>query len=159
MVFLWSLSDTNASRVFGFCFPKDTYKKQLPICITNFYVPIHLSQYAMYNKDKHMSFISIIPTTWTHETQYYGYCSMHHWWATRGVNTQIVMRILDHVPCFMMFALENVKLKISEYFYCYKFKYMNECLKKRTLSTKDWTHPVICTLFTTIFLNMSLHRW
>ena len=87
--------------------------KQLPFCIRNFYAPIHLSQYTIKTIMTNMLFISIIPTTWTHETQYYGYCSMHHWWATRGVNTQIIMHILYDVLCFMMFALENVKLKIS----------------------------------------------
>lgn len=86
--------------------------KPLPFCIRNFYVPICLPLYTIYNKDKHMSFISVIPTTWTHESQCYGHCSIHHWWAPGGVNTQIILHILDHVPCFIISALENVKLKI-----------------------------------------------
>ena len=92
--------------------------KQLPFCIRNFHVHIHLPQYAIYNKGKHMSFISVIPTPWTYETQYYGHCSMHVLWFSGGVNTQIILHILDHVPCFIMFALENVKLKIIKKFYC-----------------------------------------
>ena len=31
---------------------------------------------------------------------------------------------------------------------------MNVCFKKRTLSTKDWKHPVICTLFRVIFQSV-----
>lgn len=86
--------------------------KQLPFCIRNFHVHIHLPQYAIYNKGKHMSFISVIPTPWTYETQYYGHCSIHHWWALGGVNTQIILHMVDHVPCSIMFALEKVELKI-----------------------------------------------
>ena len=86
--------------------------KRLPFCIRNFHVPIRLPQYTIYHKDKHMSFISVIPTTWTHETQYYSHCSIHHWWAPGGVNTQIVLHIVYCVPCFLIFALEKVELKI-----------------------------------------------
>lgn len=86
--------------------------KHLPFCIRNFHVPIHLPQYAIYNKGKHMSFISVIPTPWTYETQYYGYCSIHQWWAPGGVNTQIILHTVDYVPCFLIFALEKVQLKI-----------------------------------------------
>ena len=55
---------------------------------------------------------SLESQTWTHEKQYYGHCWRQDWWTPGGVNTQVILRTLDHVPRFITCALGSVKLKI-----------------------------------------------
>lgn len=74
-----------------------------------------LPQYTIYNKDKHISFPLIIqpPEHRKHNIMVTAQCMFYDFLE---VNTQIILHILDHVPCFIMFVLENVKPKIIKKF-------------------------------------------
>lgn len=78
--------------------------KQLPFCIRNFQVAIHLPQYTIYNKDKHMSFTPCSPNHLSTWDSIWSLLNLIIDELLPEENIQIILHILDHVPCFLMFV-------------------------------------------------------